>query len=230
MIDPAALDLFPKTVYNDDMSSLKKLGLMCLLCICVLPPLATRAQMPNEDLRWSDLGTQQYVLTLARRAFEAYARRREVIDTPTDFPAVLGQQSGVFVSAQRNGAPRCCMGTLYPVHLNCAQEIVDSAVAAAGRDRRFAPIQPNELAHLTLIVSIVSRPRPITEAEADALDPVRDGLAAKCGEQWGVVLSGETAKRENMMAWARVRAGAKPGEQVEWFALSDVRMRETLRP
>ena len=210
------------------MSSLKKLGLMCLLC--VLLPLAAQAQMPNEDPRWNEPGTHQYVLSLARRAFEAYVLRREVVDTPTMFPAVLGQQAGVFVSAQRHGAPRCCMGTLYPMHLSCAQEIVDNAVAAAGRDRRFAPIQPKELAHLTLIVSIVSRPRSITEAEADTLDPVRDGLAAKCDGRWGVVLSGETARRENMRAWARARAGAKPGEPVEWFALSDVRMRETIRP
>lgn len=209
------------------MSSQKGFGLICLLC--VLPALAAQAQMPNADRRWNEPGTQQYVLRLARRAFEAYALRREVVDTPAAFPAVLGQQSGVFVSAQRHGAPRCCMGTLYPVHLNCAQEIVESAVAAAGRDRRFSPIQPKELAHLTLIVSIVSRPRPITEVEANSRDPVRDGLAAKCGGRWGVVLSGETAKRENMVAWARVRAGAKPGESVEWFALSDVRMRETIR-
>ena len=212
------------------MSSFAKAALGCLLCVCALLLQTARAQTAAADPRWNEPGTQQYVLKLARRAFEAYALRREVVDTPAAFPAVLGQQAGVFVSAQRSGAPRCCMGTLYPVHLNCAQEIVDSAVAAAGRDRRFLPIQPKELAHLTLIVSIVSRPRPITEAEADALDPVRDGLAAKCGERWGVVLSGETARRENMQAWAKVRAGAKPGEPVQWFALSDVRMRETIRP
>jgi len=212
------------------MSSFARAGFFGLLCVCALLAPTARAQTAAADPRWQEPETQQYVLRLARRAFEAYARRREVVDTPAAFPAVLGQQAGVFVSAQRNGAPRCCMGTLYPVHLNCAQEIVNSAVAAAGRDRRFAPIQPKELAHLTLIVSIVSRPRPITEAEAEALDPVRDGLAAKCGERWGVVLSGETARRENMWAWAKVRAGAKPGEPVQWFALSDVRMRETLRP
>ena len=210
------------------MSSLVKLGLVCLLC--VLPLQAAQAQRPNDDPRWNEPQTQQYVLSLARRAFEAYALRREVVGTPTAFPAVLEQQAGVFVSAQRHGAPRCCMGTLYPVHLSCAEEIVDSAVAAAGRDRRFPPIRPQELAHLTLIVSIVSRPRPITDAEANTLDPVRDGLAAKCGGRWGVVLSGETAKRENMLAWARIRAGAKPGDPVQWFQLSDVRLMETLRP
>ena len=226
----AGLDLPPKIAYNDDMSSLHRRVLGSLLCGGILLTVAARAQSPGEDPRWREPGTQQYVLKLARRAFEAYTLRREVVDTPAAFPAVLGQQAGVFVSAQRRGAPRCCMGTLYPVHLNAAQEIVDSAVAAAGRDRRFLPIQPKELAHLTLIVSIVSRPRPISAAEADALDPVQDGLAAKCGERWGVVLSGETARRENMLAWARTRAGAGPGTPVQWFALSDVRLMETIRP
>lgn len=189
------------------------------------------AQAPAEDARWTDPAMQHSVLALARRAFDAYVLRREVLDPPAVLPTLLQQRIGVFVSTMgRNGAPRCCMGTLYPTQPDAAEEIIASAVAAAGHDRRFSPIQPGELAHLTLIVSIVGRPRPITQAQAALLDPVRDGLAVKCGDRWGVVLSGETPHRENMLAWGRVRAGAGKDSPVQLFAINDVRLKEDLRP
>ena len=103
------------------------------------------------------------MLVLARRAFDAYAQRREVIDPPHPLPALLRRPAAVFVSAMRpDGSPRCCMGSLYPTQPDAAEEIIASAVAAAGHDRRFPPLRPAELSCLTLIVSFVSRPRPIT--------------------------------------------------------------------
>ncbi len=215
------------------MRSLSRLSLGALLPLLfaalagAAPPV--RAQDPSQDPRWADPAVQASALTLARRAFDAYALRREVIDQPAHLPAVLRQPMAVFVSTMRAGAPRCCMGSLYPTQPDAAQEIIASAVAAAGHDRRFPPIRPGELAHLTLIVSLVSRPRPITEAEAASLDPVRDGLAVRNGDRWGVVLSGESPRRENMMPWGRIRAGADPHTPVQWFQISDLRLRETPR-
>jgi len=215
------------------MSSLPRLSLGVLLPLLVTtlagaaPP--ARAQDPRGDQRWADPVVQAAALTLARRAFDAYALRREVIDPPARLPAALRGPMAVFVSTMRAGAPRCCMGSLYPTQPDAADEIIASAVAAAGHDRRFPPVRPGELAHLTLIVSLVSRPRPITESEAGVLDPVRDGLAVQNGDRWGVVLSGESPRRENMMPWGRVRAGAGPHTPVQWFQISDLRLMETPR-
>jgi AMMECR1 domain-containing protein len=190
--------------------------------------LAARAG-PDEILdKWrsADPGTARYTLWLARRAFDAYARRRERIDAPASHPALLDRPIGVFVSAMRHGAPRCCMGTLYPLQDRACDEIVANAAAAAGNDRRFSPVRPDELAGLTLIVSLVGRPRPITEAQAALLDPVRDGLAARYRESFGVVLSGETGIRSRMLAWARIRACAPPGAQVSLYRLEVARFME----
>jgi hypothetical protein len=185
----------------------------------------------TEDVsvaRWrgADAATQSAVLALARRAFDAYATRREVIDPPASLPPLLRTRAGVFVSAMRHGAPRCCMGTLYPMEASAAQEIVASAVAAAGRDRRFPPVRPGELRGLTLIVSIVGKPRPITPEAVAALDPVRDGLAVRAGSGYGVVLSGETTQVARMVQWGRIRAGAGPNDPVELFRLDVVRFLE----
>jgi hypothetical protein len=178
--------------------------------------------------RWTHLDASQQatVLALARRAFDAYVTRRTVIDPPRSLDSFLSQPAALFVSTMRHGAPRCCMGTLYPTQPNAALEIIENAVAAAGRDRRFAPIQPRELAGLTLIVSFIDRPTPISEQELAALDPLQDGLVVRCGDKSGVVLSGETTRLDRMIAWGRIRAGARPGQSVEFFRIRDVRYAE----
>ena len=208
------------------MSSLKRVLALSFLLLTASPSLAW-AQA--GDVRWTDPAAQKAALVLARRAFDAYALRREVLDPPRSLPSVFRAPAAVFVSAMRpDGSPRCCMGSLYPTQPDAAEEIIASAVAAAGHDRRFPPLRPSELSHLTLIVSFVARPRPITAAEVTRLDPVREGLAVQNGDRWGVVLSGETARPENLALWGRIRAGAGPMDPVQWFAIRDVRMKESL--
>ena len=203
---------------------MRSLIIPCLLIATLPIPAGAQA----DTSRWTDPAAQQAVLVLARRAFDAYAQRREVIDPPHPLPALLRRPAAVFVSAMRpDGSPRCCMGSLYPTQPDAAEEIIASAVAAAGHDRRFPPLRPAELSRLTLIVSFVSRPRPITASEAAHLDPVREGLAVQNGDRWGVVLSSETPRRENLPLWGRIRAGAGPADPVQWFAIRDVRMKES---
>src|SRR5258708_30791681 len=112
------------------------------LALCLAPPAA-----PSDDLKgWRDAdpSVRKAVLSLARRAFDAYVARREVIEPPRGLPPILGERAAIFVSSMRDGAPRCCMGTLYPVEATAAEEIISSAVSAAGRDRRFKPIKLTE--------------------------------------------------------------------------------------
>jgi len=207
--------------YNDDMRSLT---LMLMLCFAIF---VRPAYAQAGDTRWNDPAARQAALSLARRAFDAYALRREVLEPPSPLPVVLRQPAAVFVSAMRpDGSPRCCMGSLYPTQPNAAEEIIASAVAAAGHDRRFAPLRPSELSHLVLIVSFVDRPRPITASEAAQLDPVTEGLAVQNAGRWGVVLSGETGRRENLPLWGRIRAGAGPSTPVQYFRIHSIRMKE----
>jgi len=200
-------------------------GLFLLLVLCGAAP-AGAGDADLDAWRSADAETVQAVLALGRRAFDTYALHRDVIDPPGKLPDLLHRRAAVFVSAMRNRAPRCCMGTLTPAEPDAALEIIASAVAAAGRDRRFPPIKPSELNGLTLIVSIVSAPRPIAELEISSLDPERDGLVARYGGRYGVVLSRETTRTDRMKAWARIRAGAPAGRRVDYFRIQDVRFVE----
>ncbi len=204
-----------------------RLVLILFLLLFALP--AFPAPLPSASEHWqlTDPPAQRYALALARRAFDAYTRTRTVIDPPSPIPAFLRQRSGVFISTMRWGAPRTCMGTLYPTQPSLAEEIIENAVASAGRDRRFKPVKIKELSQLNLIVSIVETPQPISDSEAAILDPVHEGLVVKCGDRCGVVLSGETPYRRNLLTWGRIRAGAGPNAPVELFKIHDLRFMES---
>ena len=206
-------------------SRISTVVLLTLLIFAIAVP-GRAGDADFESWRSVDQETVREVLALGRRAFDAYAVRREVIEPPERLPDILHRRAAIFVSAMRNGAPRCCMGTLTPGEPDAAREIIASAVAAAGRDRRFPPVKPDELKGLTLIVSVVDVPRPIRESDIPSLDPTRDGLAVRFGDRFGVVLSCETTRTDRMKTWARIRAGAAASSRVDYYRLSDVRFVE----
>ncbi len=168
-----------------------------------------------------------FALRLARRAFDAYARDRRVLPVPAQLPELLRGRGGVFVSAMRHGAPRCCMGSLLPTEGNLASEVIAAAVSAAGRDLRFRPVAPGELRGLTLIVSFVAPSGSVTRPEALRLDPTRRGLAVRGpGGKVGVTLSGETDNALTMLEWARIRAGADASDPLGYICLDVERLVE----
>jgi hypothetical protein len=193
----------------------------------VLATSAVRASDPVLN-RWQHAGLadRSAALSLARKTFDTYVDTHTTITCPANLPPLLHERAGVFVSSMDSrGAPRCCMGTLYPQHVDIAHEIIANAVAAAGADRRFAPVGPATARQIRLIVSIVGPPQPI--ASPAGLDPVTEGLAVQSGDLFGVVLSGETGRPERAIAWARTRAGAASGAEVRYFRIDDVRMMES---
>jgi AMMECR1 domain-containing protein len=176
--------------------------------------------------RSADGETRAFALQLARRSFDTYVSTREVVPVPAKLPPLLQRRAAVFVSAMVHGAPRCCMGTLRPTEPSAAAEIISAACAAAGRDRRFPPILKSERRRLVLIVSIVGSPRAIAPGRLGDLDPARDGLAVTFAGRVGVTLSGEAHDVETMAKWARVRAGARERQPVEYSRLDVVRLIE----
>jgi AmmeMemoRadiSam system protein A/AmmeMemoRadiSam system protein B len=94
-------------------------------------------------------------------------------------PMTLSALRATTVSIERDGVLRGMAGGLKPFRPLMADIVARAAEAAAG-DARFAPIVPDELAKLTVSISIASTPRAIP-AESEiaaiaALMPGRDGL------------------------------------------------------
>ncbi len=169
----------------------------------------------------------QALLDLARDAFDAWVLHHDRVTPPDDLPALLGERSGVFVSAILGDAPRCCMGSVYPTRPTIAAEVAHAARMAAGMDLRFPPITPAELPRLRLIVSVIAPPEPI--AGPAGLDPLVEGLAVRGPRRWGVVLPAETPRAELMEPWARIRAAVGESDRVDYYRVQAFRILEPPR-
>lgn len=90
--------------------------------------------------------------------------------------AWLDAEGASFVTLTVNGRLRGCIGTLEP-HRPLAEDVAANACAAAFRDRRFAPLRPEELGAARLHVSVLAPAVPLDAASrADALARLRPGV------------------------------------------------------
>ncbi|WP_422412680.1 MULTISPECIES: AmmeMemoRadiSam system protein A [unclassified Endozoicomonas] len=94
----------------------------------------------------------------------------------TQFPTTLQVHLASFVTLQKFGELRGCIGTLIP-QKPLIEDIAYNAFASAFRDQRFFPVTENELADLRIEISILT---PMTamkiETEEDLLAQLRPGI------------------------------------------------------
>jgi len=121
----------------------------------------TGAGMEAEN----DLTTEEKaaLLRLARGTVDAWVRegRRPTAEAleVTLTPRLL-KDSGVFVTLKKEGRLRGCIGNI-PPSKPLFQAVLDNAVNAATRDRRFSPVTPAELDALEVEVSVLTPPVPV---------------------------------------------------------------------
>ncbi len=88
-------------------------------------------------------------------------------------PPSLQRPAGAFVTLNRQGQLRGCIGYIAPRE-PVYQAVVNNAISAARRDPRFVPLGPDELDGLELEVSVLSPARPVASYHDIALG--RDGI------------------------------------------------------
>ena len=103
----------------------------------------------------------------------------------------LNEKGAVFVTLNKTGALRGCIGSII-AHRRLLDDLIQNAQSAAFGDPRFLPLSPDELDALTLEVSLLSEPEPIEYSDfADLCAKVRphiDGLILKSGFYSGTFL------------------------------------------
>jgi len=115
---------------------------------------------------------------LAKSAVENYIKKGEIISVPGNLPEEMSKRkAGVFVTIEKKGELRGCIGTYLPTRINIAEEIIHNAVAAASEDYRFGQIKKDELPYLSYAVSILSYPEEIRDLRT--LDPKKFGIIVK---------------------------------------------------
>lgn len=115
---------------------------------------------------------------LAKKTVESYVKEGEIIEIPDNLSKeMMEKKSGTFVTIEKDGNLRGCIGTYLPIRENIAQEIIQNAIAAATEDYRFGPIQKKELSSLSYTVYILSEPELIKDIKE--LDPQKYGIIVK---------------------------------------------------
>jgi len=93
-----------------------------------------------------------------------------------DYSTELTQPRATFVTLERHGQLRGCIGWLEPVR-PLVEDVAENAFAAAFRDPRFPPLAADEFADLELHISILSLAQTMHfESENDLIAQLRPGI------------------------------------------------------
>lgn len=135
-----------------------------------------------EDIA-SELNSEdkRYLLKLARQTIASAFGGKKIEDVLADQnPGKnLTQARGCFVTITEGGKLRGCIGNIWPSH-PLFKAVAINAFQAAFKDFRFPPLQPNELPHIELEVSVLTVPKPLNATGPkeilDKLNPGKDGV------------------------------------------------------
>lgn len=164
---------------------------------------------------------------LAREAIRA-----ELQGTKLRLPKATGalaRSAPLFVTLKTTeGQLRGCMGSLRPQAGDLVRETIDRARVAAFEDPRFPPVTAEELAGLTLEISVLGPQEAVSSA--DELDPERFGVVVSddAGRR-GVLLPGVDGVTtvEDQLAIARRKAGIPAGGEIRIERFEVIRLQES---
>jgi len=134
---------------------------------------------------------RQALLQIARQSIEAGLAGKRHEPEPADFSADLQREGASFVTLNKDGALRGCIGTL-EAYRPLVMDVAANAYAAAFRDPRFPGLRPAEFELIEYHISVLTAPEPMqVESEQDLLAQLRpqvDGLVIEEGYRRGTFL------------------------------------------
>lgn len=143
-----------------------------------------------------------------------------------DYPETLREPGASFVTLNRHGQLRGCIGAL-SAHRPLIQDVAENAWSAAFADPRFAPLREEELEGLEIHISLLSHAEPMEfESEQDLLQQLRpgiDGLIIEEGMRRGTFLPSvweQLPRAELFLRHLKQKAGLPPDYWSESLQLS----------
>jgi len=138
--------------------------------------------MPSIKLSPEDQAT---ALRIARASVQHGLSYGAALKLATgDYSLPLQQTLASFVTLDKNSQLRGCIGAL-EAYQPLINDIAEHAYAAAFQDPRFAPLAQSEFENITIAISVLSKPVPMTfSSEDDLLNQIRagsDGLILQHG-------------------------------------------------
>lgn len=122
---------------------------------------------------------------------EAVLKNKHFKPHRDDYPDVLFNKGAAFVTLEKHGELRGCIGSLMP-NQSIAYDIALNSYSAAMEDNRFSQIEPEELKDIKISISLLSGFEPTTyNSEEDLLTKIVkgvDGIVIRDGDRQGVFL------------------------------------------
>lgn len=128
-----------------------------------------------------------------------------------------------FVTLEKSGELRGCIGTTEPWRDSLAQEIMYNAIAAGTEDPRFWPVEEDELSSITITVDVLGEMERIQSIEE--LDPWHYGVVVRGEGRTGLLLPHLEGinSAEQQVNIAKQKAGLGPDEPVALWRFEVVR-------
>ncbi len=160
---------------------------------------------------------RRFMLESARRALITAAEGGCVPEVQ-DVPPTLFQERACFVTLTKSGALRGCVGHIFP-QSPLWLAVMNNARSAALRDPRFPEVEPDEVPHIEIEISVLTTPRPLEFSSADdllaQLRPGEDGVLLQAGPRMGTFLPqvwAQIPSKTDFMDHLALKAGCLPGE------------------
>lgn len=120
------------------------------------------------------------LLDVARASIQHGLRHRQALEVnPGDYPESLRSLRATFVTLEKGGQLRGCIGAL-TAYQPLVQDVAAHAYAAAFEDPRFPELRMEEFSALEVHISVLSPPEPLHFGSEDELlaqlRPGEDGL------------------------------------------------------
>jgi len=142
-----------------------------------------------------------------------------------NFNGKLGEKWGAFVTLNKNGSLRGCIGT-YGGYKPLISTVAEMTHAAALEDTRFSPVTPDELDSIGFEISVLTPIREI--ADINEIVVGRDGIIITRGPNRGLLLPQVATEygwdRETFLGFTCRKAGLpenawkQPGTKIEIFS------------
>ena len=134
----------------------------------------------------------------------------------SDLPESLSRRRACFVTLNKGGELRGCIGSIFPDGPLC-RAVIDKARNAATRDPRFPPVESKELDQLAIEVSVLTVPKRLEfKSPEDLLARLRphvDGVVLRVGRRQATYLPQVWEKipdREAFLSHLSQKAGLAP--------------------
>jgi len=141
--------------------------------------------------RLSEQARRQLIQIARASILHGLEHAKPLLPAAGDFPEELQAQRASFVTLNRFGMLRGCIGHLEAI-MPLAEDVAENAYSAAFRDPRFPPLGRDEYPDLELHVSVLSPPEDLpVSSESDLLGKLRpgvDGLILEDGYARGTFL------------------------------------------